>query len=183
MSAQPLLHALFKYKAWANEALFAEFAKVDPGIQPVERNAVIRVLNDVYVVDRIFAAHLSGERHNYTATNTPETPSLEDLRSAVGESDRWYVDYVGKMSPQSLQEKVRFTFVDGALGCMSREEILAHVATHGDYHRGAAGRIDVIATALQARMRVPEVEQLDLAYSPPFSSTWDPLLIAPQQLI
>ena len=47
---------------------------------------------------------------------------------------------------------------------------------------GAAGRINVIATALQARMRVPEFEQLDLAYSPPFSATWDPLLIAAQQL-
>ncbi len=48
---------------------------------------------------------------------------------------------------------------------------------------GAAGRIDVIATALQTRMRVDEFEQLDLAYSPPFSPVWDPILIAAQQLI
>jgi NADPH-dependent 2,4-dienoyl-CoA reductase/sulfur reductase-like enzyme len=47
---------------------------------------------------------------------------------------------------------------------------------------GAAGRINVIATALQARMKVEEFEELDLAYSPPFASTWDPLLIAAQQL-
>lgn len=47
---------------------------------------------------------------------------------------------------------------------------------------GAAGRIDVIAAALQARMRVEDFEQLDLAYSPPFATTWDPLLIAAQQL-
>jgi len=47
---------------------------------------------------------------------------------------------------------------------------------------GAAGRINVIAAALQARMRVEEFEELDLAYSPPFSATWDPLLIAAQQL-
>ena len=48
---------------------------------------------------------------------------------------------------------------------------------------GAAGRINVIATALQARLRVDEFEQLDLAYSPPFSPVWDPLLIAAQQLV
>jgi len=48
---------------------------------------------------------------------------------------------------------------------------------------GAEGRIDVIATALQARMRVDEFEQLDLAYSPPFATVWDPLLIAAQQLM
>lgn len=48
---------------------------------------------------------------------------------------------------------------------------------------GAAGRIDVIATALHSRLRVDEFEQLDLAYSPPFATVWDPLLIAAQQLM
>jgi CoA-dependent NAD(P)H sulfur oxidoreductase len=47
---------------------------------------------------------------------------------------------------------------------------------------GAAGRINVIATALEARMRLEDFEQLDLAYSPPFATVWDPLLIAAQQL-
>lgn len=48
---------------------------------------------------------------------------------------------------------------------------------------GAAGRINVIATALEAGMRVEQFEQLDLAYSPPFSPVWDPLLIAAQKLL
>ena len=48
---------------------------------------------------------------------------------------------------------------------------------------GAAGRIDVIAAALQSRLRIDEFEQLDLAYSPPFAPVWDPLLIAAQQLV
>ena len=47
---------------------------------------------------------------------------------------------------------------------------------------GVAGRIDVLATALAARMTVEDFEQLDLAYAPPFSTVWDPLLIAAQQL-
>jgi NADPH-dependent 2,4-dienoyl-CoA reductase/sulfur reductase-like enzyme len=47
---------------------------------------------------------------------------------------------------------------------------------------GAAGRINVIAAALQARLRVDEFEQLDLAYAPPFAPVRDPLLIAAQQL-
>ncbi|HEX3748551.1 MAG TPA: hypothetical protein VHW09_31705 [Bryobacteraceae bacterium] len=48
---------------------------------------------------------------------------------------------------------------------------------------GAAGRINVIATALQTGMRVDQFEQLDLAYSPPYATVWDPLLIAAQQLM
>jgi NADPH-dependent 2,4-dienoyl-CoA reductase/sulfur reductase-like enzyme len=47
---------------------------------------------------------------------------------------------------------------------------------------GAAGRINVLAAALQSRLRVEDFETLDLAYSPPFSPVWDPLLIAAQQL-
>lgn len=47
---------------------------------------------------------------------------------------------------------------------------------------GAAGRINVIAAALAARMRLEDFEGLDLAYSPPFAPVWDPLLIAAQQL-
>lgn len=48
---------------------------------------------------------------------------------------------------------------------------------------GVAGRINVVATALHAHMRVEDFEQLDLAYSPPFAPVWDPLLIAAQQLV
>lgn len=48
--------------------------------------------------------------------------------------------------------------------------------------RGAAGRINVIATALTNRMRLEDFEDLDLAYAPPYAQVWDPLLIAAQQL-
>ena len=48
---------------------------------------------------------------------------------------------------------------------------------------GAAGRINVIAAGLHAHLRVEDFEQLDLAYSPPFTPSWDPLLIAAQQLM
>ncbi len=47
---------------------------------------------------------------------------------------------------------------------------------------GVAGRVNVVAAALQSQMRVEEFEQLDLAYAPPYASVWDPLLIAAQQL-
>ena len=141
MSTSTLLHSLFKYKAWANEELFAELEKLDPAVHESERHAAIRLLNHIYVVDRIFAAHLSSQAHGYTATNTTETPALAELRAAVAESDRWYVAYVGALPAELLPESLAFTFTDGANGRMSREEMLAHVATHGGYHRGAVGRI------------------------------------------
>jgi len=49
--------------------------------------------------------------------------------------------------------------------------------------QGIAKRIDVLATALDARMTVEQVSELDLTYAPPFSSVWDPILIAAQEML
>ncbi|MES2127797.1 MAG: DinB family protein [Pseudomonadota bacterium] len=141
MSAASLLASLFQYKAWANEELFALMQSVDAATHDSERHAAIRILNHIYVVDRIFAGHLQGVAHGYAATNTPETPSLDALHEAVRRTDRWYVEHIAGLSADALAEAIPFTFTDGSAACMTREEMLAHVATHGGYHRGAVGRI------------------------------------------
>ncbi|MHA1931674.1 MAG: FAD-dependent oxidoreductase [Promethearchaeota archaeon] len=41
-----------------------------------------------------------------------------------------------------------------------------------------AKKIDTLATALSAKMRIEDIQGLDLAYAPPFSPVWDPILIA-----
>jgi NADPH-dependent 2,4-dienoyl-CoA reductase/sulfur reductase-like enzyme len=43
---------------------------------------------------------------------------------------------------------------------------------------GAGKRIDVFATALHAGLKVTEMMYLDLAYAPPVSPVWDPVLVA-----
>ena len=74
-------------------------------------------------------------------------------------------------------------------GSKTSVELVADRATHkllgGSVvgEDGAAGRINVIATALTAGMRVEQFEPLDLAYSPPFATVWDPLLIAAQKMM
>lgn len=49
---------------------------------------------------------------------------------------------------------------------------------------GAEGakRIDTVATALHAEMSVSELQNADLAYAPPFSPVWDPVLTAAKVL-
>ncbi len=41
-----------------------------------------------------------------------------------------------------------------------------------------AKKIDTFATALAARMKIEDIQALDLAYAPPFAPVWDPILIA-----
>lgn len=56
----------------------------------------------------------------------------------------------------------------------SRKLIGAQVVGYGE----ASKRIDVAAAAITSGMRVEELAQLDLAYSPPYGNLWDPLLVA-----
>lgn len=48
---------------------------------------------------------------------------------------------------------------------------------------GVAHRINAPAVALHAGMTVEQFSQSDLSYAPPFGPTWDPLLVAANQLI
>lgn len=48
---------------------------------------------------------------------------------------------------------------------------------------GAALRIDVLATALHAGMTVSELASLDLAYAPPYSPVYDPILFAAEAAV
>jgi NADPH-dependent 2,4-dienoyl-CoA reductase/sulfur reductase-like enzyme len=47
----------------------------------------------------------------------------------------------------------------------------------------SAKRIDTLAVALHARLRVEELIDLDLAYAPPFSTAWDPIHRAARLLL
>jgi hypothetical protein len=48
---------------------------------------------------------------------------------------------------------------------------------------GVLARINVVAAALSARMKVEDLAGLDLAYAPPYSTVSDPLLTAAHQLL
>ena len=133
-----MLESLFGQKAWANAELFDVLATVT---SDADLHTAIRTLNHIYVVDRIFRAHLLGEPHGYEASNTKATPALGELRAAVAETDAWYRQYVAGLTDAALAEPLRFRFTDGDSGTMSREEMLMHVITHGGYHRGNVGQV------------------------------------------
>src|SRR5207244_3378660 len=61
----------------------------------------------------------------------------------------------------------------------SRKLVGAQVAGYGD----ASKRIDVACAAITSGMRVDELVQLDLAYSPPYGNLWDPLLIEAEAVL
>lgn len=135
------LTSLFEFKAWANAELLASMAMVDARTHGPALRTAIRTMNHIHVVDQIFQAHLRGEPHSFTATNTPGTPTLQRLTASMAVVDAWYIDHASAARPEVLAEPVRFTFTDGDEGRMTRHEILHHVLAHGLYHRGAVGQV------------------------------------------
>lgn len=136
-----LLQTLYGYHGWANDDLFDKLESVDPEKYGTELQTALRLIGHYYVVSRIFAGHLQGTPHGFTSDSLEGTPVLDELREAVMSSDQWYLGYVRNISPGELSEPVAFIFTDGDKGCMTREEMLTHVALHGGYHRGEVGRI------------------------------------------
>ncbi len=133
------LERLFRYKAQANDEFLAAMRLFDDA-SPAKEIA-IGILSHAYVVDRIFAANLTGAEHGYTSANKSQPPTLEELSGAIKTSDQWYIDYVSRLEGAQLVERIDFTFTDGAPGRMSREEMLLHVMIHGASHRGQVGWI------------------------------------------
>jgi len=143
------LQRLFRCKAWATDELLTALAKLG-GESPITKLA-IKALSHTYVVDRIFAAHLRGKAHTYTSANMSEMPTLEELSADMRASDREYLDYVSALDRARLLERVDFTFTDGAPGCMSREEMLMHVITHGVGHRGQVSAVMLLNSVAPVR--------------------------------
>ena len=131
---------LTRYNAWANRLIFDAVAALPAGEATKPRKSLfknmVHMLNHNYVIDRIFQAHLEGRAHGYGARNTPDHPPLDELWRAQQEVDAWYIAWSDALTDAALSGKIRFTFVGGGEGAMTRNEILLHLVNHTSYHRG-----------------------------------------------
>jgi uncharacterized damage-inducible protein DinB len=136
------LISLFQHKAWCNrrliEALRAAPEDVDRGRMAV----VLFTLDHTAIVDQVFKARLTGDEPGFGGVVAERLPDLDALGATMAETDAWYLDYVGGVTPAELETVVDFTFVDdGDAGRMTKGQMLAHVITHGASHRGAIGKM------------------------------------------
>lgn len=128
---------LLKYKRWIDLATLQAIRAIDGTVHGEKRHLTIRLMNHIHVVDMIFRANLRGRPHGYTALNTPETPTVDELETAMTACTDEYIQYVSAMTPADFHERIAFKFVDGGDGNMTAMEMLNHMLFHGAYHRGA----------------------------------------------
>ena len=131
---------LARYNQWANRVIFDAVAALPPGEAEKPRPTLFRnmvhTLNHNYVIDRIFQAHLEGRKHAYAARNTADHPPLAELWRAQQEVDAWYIRWADAIAEPALDETVKFEFVGGGDGAMTRGQMLMHLVNHTSYHRG-----------------------------------------------
>lgn len=141
MQANNTFLKAFKYKAWANAELLSCGEQQLHLLSDDDSIFFARILNHTTVVDSLFISRISGSPELYTNNNTPETPSLSELKERMQQNDAWLVGFTEAVSQNELGRQICFQFTDGDQGQLSVEEILLHLLTHGSNHRGMAARV------------------------------------------
>lgn len=146
-------------------------------------NALIPLAGPANKQGRIAADNVAGRNQKYEGTQGTSIVKVFDITVAItGNNERLLkkkgIDY-GKSFTHSpshagyypgaipMSVKLLYSNTDGrVLGC----QIVGY--------EGVDKRIDVISTAIRAGMTVNDLEKLELAYAPPYSSAKDPVNMA-----
>ncbi|WNG48741.1 hypothetical protein F0U60_34955 [Archangium minus] len=139
MNSQHPYSSLIRYKQWADRGLYEVIAQDFGRLDAQDATLLLRILDHIYVVDRVFQHHLMGLPHAFRAPRSEQPPDVRKLAEGTRDVDDWYVSYVGNLSASDFDQPVDFVFTNGTPGRMTRGEIILHVCLHGTYHRGNAG--------------------------------------------
>jgi uncharacterized damage-inducible protein DinB len=132
---------LIDVKRWADQGLHDAVRRNMDQLTAEETSIMLRILDHIHAVDRIFQHHLQGLPHGYKAARSEEPPTFEALADSGREVDDWYASYVASLSKSDFEQPVDFVFTSGKPARMRRGEIILHVCLHGTYHRGNAGAV------------------------------------------
>jgi uncharacterized damage-inducible protein DinB len=129
---------LTRYKQWADCGLHEVVARNLDRLEAQDAMILVRILDHIHVVDRIFQHHLQGTPHAFSAPYSNDMPDFQRLADAVELVDDWYASYARALSADDLEQVVEFVFTSGAPARMTRGEMILHVCLHGSSHRGTA---------------------------------------------
>jgi len=130
---------LIAAKRWADRGLYDVVSQNFDRLPNEDASILLRILDHIHVVDRIFQHHLQGLPHTFKEPRSEKLPELLTLSYSVREVDDWYASYVGNLLTSDFDKPVEFVFTNGTAARMQRGEIILHVCLHGTYHRGNAG--------------------------------------------
>lgn len=140
MTDRALVQRMTAYMKWADDVMLNNAALLPETEIAAPRDTLFATISGTFdhilVVEEIFRAHLEGRAHGFTARRRAEPLPFAEVATRLRAMDDHYVDLAGRWSEAELEEVVRFTFVGGGEGAMTRQDVLLHLVNHATYHRG-----------------------------------------------
>src|SRR6185437_13396179 len=104
---------LIAVKRWADRGLYDVVSRNFDRLSSEDASIMLRILDHIHVVDRIFQHHLQGLPHLFQAPRSERMPELQALAHSAGQVDDWYASYVGGLAASDFEQPVDFVFTSG----------------------------------------------------------------------
>ncbi len=140
MADRALVRKMVRYMDWADNVVLENAARLRAEELVAPRDTLFGTISGtvdhILLVAEVFRAHLEGTAHPHQSRHRPETRPFSIVADALRQMNKHYIDYADSLDEGGLDQIVRFTFVGGGEGAMTRAEILLHLVNHATYHRG-----------------------------------------------
>ena len=134
------VHRMTAYMAWADDVMLKNVEQLPEAELTAPRDTLFKSISGTFdhtlVVGEIFLAHLEGRAHPHYTRQRKEARPFCDVARGLREMNGVYVGLARSWTDVALAETIKFTFVGGGKGIMTREDILLHLVNHSTYHRG-----------------------------------------------
>jgi uncharacterized damage-inducible protein DinB len=139
MVTPELIRFLFQYNAWAD-------LRILEACSALSNEQFTRSLGSSFSSVRDTVAHLYGAewvwneriqgRSPTTLVSGAAYPDLDSIRTALEEMDRYYIDYVSKLTQQDMDQIIRYKGFTGDEFSNPLWQSLHQLTNHASYHRG-----------------------------------------------
>lgn len=133
------IRLLFQYNQWADQRILDACAALTNDQFTRDLGSSFRSVRDtlahLYGAEWIWNERIHG-RSPSTHPSANEFPDLAAARAKLEEMDRYYLDYVSKLTPQDLERVFHYKTATGQEFSNPLWQTLHQLSNHATYHRG-----------------------------------------------
>jgi len=139
MLTPELVHLLFQYNQWADRRMLDACATLTNEQFTRDLSSSFRSVRDtlahLYGAEWVWNERISGRAPSGLPPGTP-FPHLAAVRAKLEEMDRYYLEYVAKLTPEDLERVIHYKSLAGQEFACPIWQILHQLSNHATYHRG-----------------------------------------------
>jgi uncharacterized damage-inducible protein DinB len=139
MQTPEQIRLLFQYNQWADQRILDACAALTSEQFTRDLGSSFKSVRDtlahLYGAEWIWNERIQG-RSPTTHPAASAFPDLAAVRAKLEEMDRYYLDYVSRLSPQELERVIHYKTLTGEAFSNPLWQTLHQLSNHATYHRG-----------------------------------------------